>query len=84
MNKSPAATHTWSNDPGATYPPHAHAYHKTLCCVEGSIEFKIHGKGTRKVIAMKPGSKIELPPHTLHSAVVGPRGVTCVEMHRYV
>jgi len=72
---------TWSNGPGAVYDPHSHPYHKTLLCLKGSIEFTIEGeKGT--VIRLKAGDILELPPGTVHSARVGPQGVTCSEEHR--
>ncbi|MBI4051106.1 MAG: hypothetical protein HY400_01225 [Elusimicrobia bacterium] len=81
--KTPTAMHTWSNKPGAVYPIHAHSYLKTLFCVTGSIQFKIHKGTASRNVMMKAGDKIELPPKTSHSAIVGPRGVTCIETHQY-
>ncbi len=69
----------WSNDPDAVYGEHAHPYGKVLVVVSGSITFTING-GTR-VVAMKPGDRLELPRHTPHSAVVGSDGVVCLEAH---
>lgn len=83
VNKTHSATQTWSNRPGAVYAPHAHVYHKILYCVAGSIRFKTHKGTVTKVVPMKAGDRLELPPHTLHSAVVGPKGVTCIETHQY-
>ena len=70
----------WSNDPDAVYGTHEHPYGKVLVVVSGSITFTING-GTR-VVAMKPGDRLELPPRTPHSAVVGSDGVVCFEAHR--
>jgi quercetin dioxygenase-like cupin family protein len=37
---------------------------------------------TLKDVRMKAGDVLELPPGTVHSAVVGPDGVECSEAHR--
>jgi quercetin dioxygenase-like cupin family protein len=66
----------WSNAPGDTYGEHEHGYTKLLYCTRGSIDFLIFG-GER--VAMRPGDRLVLPPHTPHAAVVGPEGCTCVE-----
>jgi quercetin dioxygenase-like cupin family protein len=79
---------TWSNGPGETYPPHSHPYHKSLRCDRGSIEFVIFARapgagaptGGRRV-SLKAGDTLEIPPGTVHSAVVGPDGVRCTEVH---
>ena len=68
---------TWSNGPGVSYPEHTHPYHKTLTCQEGSITFTVRG---RQVLLQK-GDILDLPPNTRHSALVGPEGVTCSEIH---
>lgn len=69
---------TWSNRPGYVYGEHSHPYHKVLFCVEGSIIF--HTRDTD--IAMVAGDRLDLPPHTAHSATVGESGVTCMEAAR--
>jgi mannose-6-phosphate isomerase-like protein (cupin superfamily) len=68
----------WSNGPGDRYAAHSHAYHKVLYCARGSIRFDV---GTQR-IELSPGDRLEIPPNTAHSAVVGPAGVTCVEAGR--
>ena len=65
--------------PGAVYPAHEHAYRKILVVAEGSITFSV--SGGRRVVAMRPGDRLDLPPGTPHSAVVGPDGVVCLEAH---
>jgi hypothetical protein len=45
----------------------------------GSITFTV-GDGQR-VVAMRPGDRLDLPPRTPHRAVVGPDGVVCLEAH---
>ncbi|MBI4056217.1 MAG: hypothetical protein HY399_01565, partial [Elusimicrobia bacterium] len=63
MNKMkvPTAMHIWSNKPGAVYNPHSHPYQKTIHCVQGSIEFRIHKGSNKKSIIMRAGAKLELP-----------------------
>lgn len=67
----------WSNGPGDRYSAHSHAYHKVLFCALGSIRFDLPGSG--EGFDLSPGDRLDIPPGTRHSAVVGPHGVTCVE-----
>lgn len=70
--------HAWSNGPGDVYAEHEHSYHKVLYCVRGSIKFVADGRGYE----LLPGDRLDLPPGTRHSAVVGREGVTCMEAAR--
>ncbi len=70
----------WSNGPHAVYGVHDHPYAKVLVVVSGRITFTLHHP--HRVRAMKPGDRLDLPPHTPHSAVVGAEGVVCLEAHR--
>lgn len=72
--------HAWSNAPGDRYGAHSHAYTKILYCTEGSIDFILERDG--RTIHLEPGDRMELPAGTVHSAVVGPRGVACIEGKR--
>lgn len=67
--------HIWSNHPGYVYAEHQHPYHKVLFCVEGSIVFHT----PEGDVMMSVGDRLDLPPHTPHSATVGEEGVTCME-----
>ena len=69
------APRSWSNPPGHVYDSHEHEYHKRLVCVAGSITFHTPDGD----VALVAGDRLELEPHTPHSASVGPDGVTCVE-----
>jgi hypothetical protein len=69
----------WSNGPHDRYSPHSHPYHKVLYCAEGGITFIVPGAGE---FTLRPGDRLDIPPATVHSAVVGPAGVTCVEAPR--
>jgi hypothetical protein len=33
-------------------------------------------------VTLNAGDRLELPAGTLHDAIVGPRGVVCLEAHR--
>ncbi len=70
----------WSNGPGDRYGAHDHGYDKVIVVVAGSIRFGVRGAG--ETVAMEAGDRLELPAGTLHDAVVGPDGVTCLEAHR--
>lgn len=71
---------TWSNGPHDRYAAHEHGYTKLLVCAEGSITFLV---GPDEIpVELGPGDGFELPPGTMHAAVVGPAGCTCAEGHR--
>jgi quercetin dioxygenase-like cupin family protein len=72
--------YSWSNGPGDRYAAHSHPYEKILYCVDGSIAFLLESKGSR--IELKVGDKLVLPAGTIHAAVVGPAGCTCIEGKR--
>lgn len=67
--------HAWSNEPGYRYGEHEHDYHKVLFCIEGSITFHTTD-GDFELVAE---DRLDLAPHTPHSATVGEWGVTCME-----
>ncbi len=73
-----SAPRTWSNAPGDRYGWHAHAYHKVLFCLSGSIVFHTDGGD----VQLRPGDRLDLEPETAHAATVGPEGVTCIEASR--
>lgn len=72
--------YSWSNGPGDRYAAHSHSYEKVLYCVEGSITFGLENEAAQ--LELHPGDRMVLPAGTVHSAVVGPSGCTCIEGHR--
>jgi len=72
--------YSWSNGPGDRYAPHSHGYEKVLYCVEGSIRFHLESEG--RTLELEAGDRMVLPPGTVHSAVVGAHGCTCIEGRR--
>ncbi len=72
--------YSWSNGPGDRYAAHSHSFEKVLYCVDGSITFVLEGEGGR--LELEPGDRMMLPAGTVHSAIVGPAGCTCIEGHR--
>jgi len=72
--------YSWSNGPGDRYAPHSHEYEKVLYCVDGSITFVLEAGGRR--IELKGGDRMVLPAGTVHGALVGPAGCTCIEGKR--
>jgi hypothetical protein len=70
---------SWANGPGDRYAAHEHGYDKVLVCAAGSIRFGLPAQGT--TAELRVGDRLELPASTLHDAVVGPEGVTCLEAH---
>ena len=72
--------YSWSNGPHDRYAAHSHDFEKVLYCVDGSIIFVLESEGRR--LELKPGDRMVLPAWTVHSAVVGASGCTCIEGHR--
>ena len=72
--------YSWSNGPNDRYAAHSHNYEKVLYCVDGDITFVLEQEGRK--VALKAGDRMVLPTGTVHSAVVGPSGCTCIEGHR--
>lgn len=72
--------YAWSNRPGNRYAPHAHSYEKVLYCVDGSITFLLETEGRK--LELNAGDRMVLPAGTVHSAVVGGSGCTCIEGRR--
>ena len=68
----------WSNGPAETYGWHAHAYHKVLFCLEGSITFHTDAAD----VTLEAGDRLDLEPGTEHGATVGPAGCSCIEASR--
>jgi quercetin dioxygenase-like cupin family protein len=69
----------WSNGPHDVYSAHTHPYNKVIMVVRGSITFGLPRKGEE--LELVAGDRLDLPRQMLHSAVVGPHGVTCLEAH---
>lgn len=72
--------YSWSNGPGDRYAAHSHSYEKVLYCVAGSITFRLEAEG--RSLPLQPGDRMVLPAGTVHSALVGRQGVTCIEGRR--
>jgi mannose-6-phosphate isomerase-like protein (cupin superfamily) len=69
--------YAWSNGPLDRYAAHEHGYTKLLMCARGSITFVIDDQD----VELRPGIGFVLPPGTVHSAIVGADGCTCLEGH---
>jgi AraC-like ligand binding domain len=72
--------YAWSNKPGERYAEHDHETTKLLICAEGSITFLVGPDATP--VELSAGQGFVLRAGTLHAAVVGPDGCTCLEGHR--
>jgi quercetin dioxygenase-like cupin family protein len=80
LRREAGSCYSWSNGPHDRYAAHSHPYEKVLYCVEGSIAFVLEHEGKR--VELNAGDRMVLPPGTVHSAVVGPTGCTCIEGKR--
>jgi quercetin dioxygenase-like cupin family protein len=80
LRREAGSCYSWSNGPHDRYAAHSHPYEKVLYCVEGSITFMLEPEGKR--VDLSSGDRMVLPPGTVHSAVVGPTGCTCIEGKR--
>jgi quercetin dioxygenase-like cupin family protein len=60
----------WQDKPGTVYNEHSHQGKVVLFITEGSIDLTIDSS-TR---TLRTGDRLDVPPQTPHSAVVGPSG----------
>ena len=70
----------WANAAGDVYAAHTHPFYKVIYVVQGSITFGLPGTGEQLLLTV--GDRLELPPSTIHEAIVGSQGVVCLEAHR--
>jgi hypothetical protein len=68
---------SWSNLAGDHYEERVNDYDKIVVAVEGSITYGLSGYGVGFLLTA--GERLDLPANISHSAVVGPKGVTCLE-----
>ncbi len=80
LRREAGSCYSWSNGPHDRYGAHSHPYEKVLYCVDGSITFVLEREG--RELVLKSGDRMVLPAGTLHSAIVGPAGCTCIEGKR--
>ena len=73
-------SYPWSNGPHDKYAAHTHSYDKVIYVVRGSITFGLPELGQR--FELNAGDRLDLPAGTVHDAVVGSQGVTCLEAHK--
>lgn len=76
LKKEGYALQTWSNGPHFSYASHDHPYDKVIVVLAGSICFDTPGSESHE---LKVGDRLRLAAGTVHSAIAGPRGVTCLE-----
>jgi uncharacterized protein YjlB len=69
----------WSNGPRDRYGAHDHAYDKVIVVERGSIRFGL--PDLDRAVELAAGDRLELPAGTLHDALVGAAGVSCLEAH---
>jgi len=69
----------WSNGPGDRYAAHDHAYDKVIVVERGSITFRL---ATGEAVELDEGDRLDLPAGTIHEALIGTAGVSCLEALR--
>jgi quercetin dioxygenase-like cupin family protein len=80
LRREAGSCYSWSNGPHDRYAAHSHPYEKVLYCVEGSITFVLEQEGNE--LRLNAGDRMVLPAGTVHSAIVGAEGCTCIEGKR--
>jgi mannose-6-phosphate isomerase-like protein (cupin superfamily) len=79
MTDEGLSPYSWSNGPHDVYSAHSHSYDKVIYVVQGSITFGL--PELDKNLTLKAGDRLDLPANIVHSAIVGPQGVVCLEAH---
>ena len=70
----------WSNGPGDVYSAHTHSFNKVIYVVSGSITFGLPDSGEQVTLNLR--HRLNLPAGVAHNAIVGSKGVVCLEAHR--
>lgn len=73
-------SYRWSNSPCNVYGAHTHPSHRVVYVVEGSITFDLPDESQETTL--QTGNRLDVPENSVHDAVIGPRGVVCLEAHR--
>jgi len=78
-----AHVYTWTDEPGVTYPAHAHKGKVSFFVSEGKVSFFVSaGSITMKLdnneVLVQTGERMDVPVGEIHTAVVGPDGCTFV------
>ena len=60
----------WSDAPGTEYAEHSHQDKMAIFITEGSLSLTLDGETKELTV----GDRLDIPPHTPHSATVGPDG----------
>ena len=79
MTDEGLSPYSWSNGPHDVYSAHSHSYDKVIYVVQGSITFGLPELNQK--LTLKAGDRLDLPANIVHSAIVGPQGVVCLEAH---
>ncbi|HEY4504449.1 MAG TPA: hypothetical protein VJI73_01620 [Candidatus Paceibacterota bacterium] len=69
-----AHVYTWTDEPGVTYPAHAHKGKVSFFVSVGSITMKLDNNE----VLVQTGERMDVPVGEIHTAVVGPDGCTFV------
>jgi quercetin dioxygenase-like cupin family protein len=80
MTDEGLSPYSWSNGPHDVYSAHSHSYDKVIYVVQGSITFGLPELDQK--LTLKAGDRLDLPANIVHSAIVGPQGVACLEAHK--
>jgi quercetin dioxygenase-like cupin family protein len=67
----------WAKEPGHVSEMHTHSFNKVLYVVEGEMTYRFPELG--KSVHLTAGDRIELAAYVAHNAIVGSRGVHCIE-----
>jgi quercetin dioxygenase-like cupin family protein len=80
MSDEGLSPYSWSNGPHDTYAAHSHSYNKVIYVAQGSITFGLPELGQQ--LNLNIGDRLDLPAGVVHDAVVGAKGVVCLEAHK--
>ena len=64
----------WTDAPNTVYKEHEHEDKVSMFITDGSIKMNVAGE----VFMLNTGQRYNVPPHTKHSAIVGPEGCSFV------
>jgi hypothetical protein len=80
LNAEGLQSFRWSSLPGEVLEENVSSCQKIIYILDGSITFCL--PASRQQVTLYLGDRLDLPADTIHTTVVGPEGVVCLEGQR--
>lgn len=77
MKKESLRPYMWENKPNYRYGIRSHGFDKVMFVLEGTLEITL--PDTNRQLTLRSGDRIDVPAGIRYGAIVGIKGVKCIE-----